>query len=186
MWMVNPKFLCKKHLLGEHGELHKFRPTFEKQHNINGRLSPKVQIEPLSMQSRHNQLACEMLLRGMNHNSPYEQPNLSYLTPQQVRATVNVLEAKEDLISRCSECAKRFKKYSNFVTPLRMPKYGVYWWAYNDLTELLNLNVNEEVNTSFGGTYRIVARYDNVIVVDVASPEGIQEPVTIFIGKAND
>jgi hypothetical protein len=25
MWMIDPVLLCRKHLLGEHGEIHKFR-----------------------------------------------------------------------------------------------------------------------------------------------------------------
>ena len=37
MWMIHPKFLCKKHLIGEHGEIHKFRPSFVKGHKIEGR-----------------------------------------------------------------------------------------------------------------------------------------------------
>ena len=28
MWMLNPELLCKKHLLGAHGELHKHRTQF--------------------------------------------------------------------------------------------------------------------------------------------------------------
>ncbi|MFW6247177.1 MAG: hypothetical protein ACOC22_03345 [bacterium] len=30
MWGINPELLCKKHLLGEHGEIHKHRYNFVK------------------------------------------------------------------------------------------------------------------------------------------------------------
>ena len=70
MWMIEPKRLCNKHLLGEHGELHKFIPSFTKKHRIDNRVSPVVQIELTSYQSRHDELANEMIDRGMNHKSP--------------------------------------------------------------------------------------------------------------------
>lgn len=100
MWMINPRTLCRKHLLGEHGEIHKHRHNFVKQHRMDGRAG---QIEPLAMQSRHDELAEEMLRRGYNHKSPFEQPDVSYL-PLMV---VDKEEAKRDLFNRCKECKKR-------------------------------------------------------------------------------
>ena len=46
MWGIDAKLLCKKHLIGEHGEIHKHRHNFVKQHKITKRISPIVQIEP--------------------------------------------------------------------------------------------------------------------------------------------
>ena len=60
MWMVNPKILCRKHLLGEHGEIHKHRHNFVKQHSITKRIE-LGQIEPSSMESRHDELVKEMI-----------------------------------------------------------------------------------------------------------------------------
>ena len=57
MWMIEPKGLCDKHLLGEHGELHKFIPSFVKKYRIDNRVAPVVQIELTSYQSRHDELA---------------------------------------------------------------------------------------------------------------------------------
>lgn len=107
MWMLPPETMCQKHLLGEHGEIHKHRHNFVKHHSIAGRLSPVVQIEPASMQSRHDELASEMLLRGMNHQSPYEQPDISYLPKDQQNAKVDRDKSINDLKLRCVECAKR-------------------------------------------------------------------------------
>lgn len=107
MWMVDTKILCKKHLLGEHGEIHKHRHNFVKTHRIDGRIFPQVQIEPMSMKSRHDELAKEMLCRGMNHNSPYEMPDLSYLPDTHRFAKVDVKLSLNDLLNRCPECVKR-------------------------------------------------------------------------------
>lgn len=105
MWMVNPKTLCRKHLLGEHGEIHKHRHNFVKGHSIEGR---RGQIDPVNMGTRHDELAEEMVRRGFNHNSPYEQPDLSAydLTGH----GVNKAESLADLHGRCEDCLKRFNE----------------------------------------------------------------------------
>lgn len=107
MWMVNPEVLCNKHLLGEHGEIHKHRHNFVKQHSISKRVSPVVQIEPQSMGSRHDMLAEEMLHRGMNHQSPFIQPSISYLPIGEQQAVVDIKNSLNDLSNRCPECAKK-------------------------------------------------------------------------------
>jgi hypothetical protein len=104
MWMVNPTILCRKHLLGEHGEIHKFRHSFVKHHKMDGRLV-EPQIEPYSMQSRHDELAKEMKRRGMNHNSPYVQPDVSHLPNRRVHRT----ESLSLLLDRCPICKQRLK-----------------------------------------------------------------------------
>ena len=109
MFMLNPKLLCRNHLLGEHSELHKHRHIFEKHHSIAGRISPIVLIEPESMKSRHDELAIEMLARGYNHQSPYEQPDLSHLSDDQRYAKVDLEYNLKDLYNRCSECKNKIK-----------------------------------------------------------------------------
>lgn len=104
MWMVDPTLLCRKHLLGEHGEIHKHRHNFVKKHSISGRMRPVIQIEPRSMQSRHDALAQEMTRRGYNHNSAYEQPDISHLSDFERNATVDVQASLRDLRCRCELC----------------------------------------------------------------------------------
>ena len=105
MWMINPQMLCNKHLLGEHGELHKFIPSFRKKYRIDNRVSPVVQIELSSYQSRHDELATEMLSRGMNHKSPLpELPDFSYLPQHQYEAKVDKNISIKDLKDRCENC----------------------------------------------------------------------------------
>lgn len=110
MWMVSPTLLCDKHLLGEHGEIHKHRHNFVKGHRIDGRVSPKAQIEPMAMGSRHDELAREMETREMNHESPYEMPDLSYLPAPHMEATVDVEESLKELAGRCPACRERIER----------------------------------------------------------------------------
>jgi hypothetical protein len=113
MWMINPSLLCNKHLIGEHGEIHKHRHVFEKQYSVSGRISPVVQIQPQDMEKRHNELAKEMISRGFNHNSPYTQPDISYLPEKDRYAKVNLRQSKKDLMQRCFECNQRIQKRIN-------------------------------------------------------------------------
>jgi hypothetical protein len=103
MWMISPSMLCRKHLLGEHGEIHKHRHNFVKRHNMNGR---KGQIFPSLMGARHEELVEEMIRRGYNHASPYDQPDVDYLgdfPPPDIEAN------KKDLCGRCEECNKNIR-----------------------------------------------------------------------------
>jgi len=104
MWMIDPKKLCRKHLLGEHGEIHKHRHNFVKHHRIDGRLLPIVQIQPADMSKRHDELAEEMLRRGYNHQSPYDQPDISYLAEWKQQSKVDLLISEKDLCKRCKQC----------------------------------------------------------------------------------
>lgn len=104
--------MCDTHLLGEHGEIHKHRHNFVKQHKIDGRLFPVVQVEPRSMESRHDQLVEEMVHRGFNHRSPFEQPCVDYLG-KKADSKVDLDISLEDLIDRCPKCKER---YENAIT----------------------------------------------------------------------
>ena len=112
MWMLDPKCLCNKHLIGEHGELHKHRHNFVKQHNIDGRIKPVVQIEPASMGTRHEELAKEMLSRGINHRSPYTMPDISYLPDNKRFVKVDLAVSMIDLTKRCSVCTSKIQNNS--------------------------------------------------------------------------
>lgn len=65
------------------------------------------QIEPAAMKARHDILADEMLRRKYNHQSPYEQPDISYLPENQQKFKVNVDYSLKDLFSRCPDCLAR-------------------------------------------------------------------------------
>lgn len=108
MWMVDSKILCRKHLLGEHFEIEKHRHCFVKKHNMSKRVYLN-QIVPLRMEERHNELVREMLRRGYKHNSPYKQPDVSYLGFEVLLCPFDYKSALEDLLNRCPECKKRFE-----------------------------------------------------------------------------
>lgn len=105
--MINPALLCKKHLLGEHGEIHKHRHNFVKGHSIEGR---RGQIEPDKMEERHGELASEMIRRKMDHKSPYVQPDLSGYSLKGF--TVDTKASIDELIKRCPECRMRIELIS--------------------------------------------------------------------------
>ena len=104
MWMVNPRLMCDKHLLGEHGELHKFMPSWGKQHSITGR---EGAIEPRAYVQRHDDLAHEMTRRGMSHKSPIRPPDFSYLPVDQQVWQVSIVDSHEMLINRCPDCQEK-------------------------------------------------------------------------------
>jgi hypothetical protein len=105
MWMIDPTLMCNQHLLGEHGEIHKHRHNFEKKHNMTGRMAFPSQIDPHIQEERHNIIAKEMVKRGMNHKSPYIQPDTSYLPKAEIDLEYNIV----DLYCRCPGCAERME-----------------------------------------------------------------------------
>ena len=115
LWMIDPSLLCNHHLLGEHSEIHKHRHVFVKHYSITGRIFPIVQIEPASMEIRHNEIEAEMQRRGFNHNSPYEQPDISYLPAEQQNAKVDLDYNLKDLCNRCEKCRERIDSKNNLT-----------------------------------------------------------------------
>jgi hypothetical protein len=105
--MVDPKLLCRKHLLGEHSELHKFIPSFKKRTSVAGRIG---HIELSKYKERHDALATEMLNRGHEHRSPLEAPDFSYLPKKDYEATVDKEASLKELCKRCDECRKNIKR----------------------------------------------------------------------------
>lgn len=120
MWMIDPKLLCNKHLIGEHGEIHKFKHSFEKEHNMSKRIE-LGQIEPSKMQYRHDVVAEEMLKRGMNHKSPYKMPDISYIKTSLLIKSVDIDKNIIELASRCENCYKKInnEKEKHHDNPLQ-------------------------------------------------------------------
>jgi len=107
MWGVNPRFLCRKHLLGEHSEMHQEVGTLEN-HQYGRKIveghAKKKQVDTSLIKERHDKLAGEMEERGMNHDSPLEYEDRVDL------GSINREKNLEDLQARCSECRKRINK----------------------------------------------------------------------------
>ena len=100
MWNIEPSLLCRKHLLGEHVEMHMFAGTIKKGISITGYLENGL-VDPSTILARHEVLAKEMVELGYNHNSPLDFP----LTLES--AVVDVEANRDDLRKRCPECKKR-------------------------------------------------------------------------------
>lgn len=98
--MVDPKILCRNHLLGEHHETHMFVGTINKGINITGYIDGKL-LEVHSLRSRHDSLVLEMKCRGYNHNSPLAE--FDSFESGSICVEDNLIE----LQSRCEECKRR-------------------------------------------------------------------------------
>ena len=112
MWIgITANEMCRQHLLGLHGELHKFLPSWKKRVSIAGRIADN-QMECGSYKARHDEVAAEMTARGFNHASPLEQPDFSYLPLDHQTLTVSATGKAANrvkLMHRCIECARRMK-----------------------------------------------------------------------------
>ena len=98
MWGVDPSILCRKHLLGEHVEMHIFAGTIKKGISIQGYIE-KGLVNPRQIKDRHDALAEEMGHRGYNHQSHLEL-DCSDLPEHEIDIATNTL----DLKNRCREC----------------------------------------------------------------------------------
>ena len=99
MWLVDPKKMCRKHLLGEHVELHMLVGSINKNKSIQGFIDLGL-IAPSMIKIRHEQLVEEMTRRGYNHQSPIEQPDCTDIPD----GLVNPFRNKEELKRRCKDC----------------------------------------------------------------------------------
>ena len=100
MWLVDPQVMCRKHLLGEHVEMHMLVGTIARGKSLAGYVA-KGLIDTTQIQSRHDALAQEMLARGYKHKSPLVVP------PVEAMGHVDSLASIKELARRCELCASR-------------------------------------------------------------------------------
>lgn len=112
MWMVNPRVMCRQHLLGEHVEHHMFVGSINKGLAMTGYIEKNL-LEPMSLSDRHAALVEEMERRGYNHKSPLPPADIDYLPFSEKFAKVDIQSAQEDLRSRCPECAALMTEEEN-------------------------------------------------------------------------
>jgi len=100
-WNINPTLLCDQHLHCEHKEMHQAAGSINAGRSVKGH-TERGQLNPETIDARHDELAEEMLDRGMNHASPlpdYEWDGES--------VEIDVEDNRKDLAERCEDCAER-------------------------------------------------------------------------------
>ena len=110
MWMVNPRIMCRQHLLGEHVEIHMFVGTLNRGKTVKGYLE-KGLLEVHNMYSRHEELVEEMKRRGYNHCSSMDE---KWRTVEKL-GTIDQDKNLEELLRRCSRCKRKYleEKHAN-------------------------------------------------------------------------
>jgi len=127
-WHVNCKHLCNKHLLGEHVEHHMFRSIIARGMSTEGYIADGLLV-PGTLQSRHDQVAKEMLDRGMKHTSPFELLEADRYLPIDRVAKFDVEANYKELARRCPDCRERIEEscYREFV--IGIPEGGDFYRA---------------------------------------------------------
>lgn len=106
MWMVDPKVLCRQHLLGEAREMHTLAGIILHNKRLSGtKYITTGLVEVHNIKKRHDELAKEMTSRGYCHKSPL--PEVQLWTEGHVDSNANLIELRR----RCPECEKRQKNF---------------------------------------------------------------------------
>ena len=113
MWMVDPQVMCRKHLLGEHVELHMLAGHLARNRSIAGFVRNNC-VQPSSIGRRHAALSLEMSRRGYRHASPLKQPTAH--AHNKVR--VDQVLAQAELIRRCPDCLARYANLQRSIERL--------------------------------------------------------------------
>jgi len=106
MWLVDPTIMCRKHLLGEHLELHMFIGILRKRVSIKGYIQHDL-LEPSSIFIRHIELVAEMFARGYKHNSPITDDMsqlLEYLSEEEREHRIDRESSYTRLLTSCYIC----------------------------------------------------------------------------------
>lgn len=106
MWLVDPRIMCRQHLLGEHVELHMLIGSLRKGTSVQGYIDDGL-VDLLQIKSRHDELVVEMKRRGYNHKSPTK----AYKTQVRKRyhrntGSVDTVANVRELARRCDECLR--------------------------------------------------------------------------------
>lgn len=113
VWDVPPAYLCRKHLLGEHRELHGLWNILTK-HKAKGGYSKHPETlrwvgREKALFNRHEALVVEMARRGYKHLSPIDK-RLAKGKAKQDRFINTVREQREILKNKTCECPLDVRK----------------------------------------------------------------------------
>ncbi|UCF58765.1 MAG: hypothetical protein JSV15_06875 [Candidatus Bathyarchaeota archaeon] len=105
--MVDPRIMCRQHLLGEHAEIHMFIGTISRGNSVKGYLDKNL-LEVHSLCNRHDELVREMKRRNYRHYSAISKK----WKQTKMIGSIDREENLEQLISRCSRCREGCKRIS--------------------------------------------------------------------------
>ena len=110
MRTVNVKYLCMKHLLIEHRDLHGFAGIIKKKYSLTNHVKRGV-LEPLNIVKRHEQIIIEMLRRGYHHYSPLFLPKeiIKKLPESILYASINKEKDQNELFAGSEKCSDRYR-----------------------------------------------------------------------------
>ncbi len=111
MWMMDPRGMCRKHLLGEHVECHMIAGSLIKRKQLDGFVDKNC-LEIKSLGSRHRALSQEMVRRGYNHASPMPEWIRFEASEKVLSSRVDRPAALKELHGRCPECKRLAGKIS--------------------------------------------------------------------------
>lgn len=109
MWMVDPRIMCRQHLLGEHCELHMMVANIRLGRSIEGFIRINA-IEPQSIKRRHDEIVVEMDRRKMHHKSP-----LDFSTELYMDVAIDRIASLKLLTERCPRCAEMARMITTLV-----------------------------------------------------------------------
>lgn len=107
MWNVPPAWMCRKHLLGEHVEMHMFLGSLRNGIDLKGYIQGGL-VEVSNIIPRHNLLVREMKRRGYNHQTSMQKDQFDDFDAYRLgNGFVDVSRSVSDLIERCDQCRER-------------------------------------------------------------------------------
>lgn len=99
--------MCRRHLLGEHVELHMFVGSINQGTRM-GRYVTEGLLEFDSLRPRHAALVAEMKRRGYRHESPLPKCRA---IPKAERVRIDRGKSLGELVNRCKECQVNYISY---------------------------------------------------------------------------
>ena len=99
---IDPARLCRKHLLGQHVEMHMAAGHLKRGRRL-GKLYDEGWIDPGRIREYHDKSAGEMLRRGYRHDSPLDWIDGKPCGNQ------DAARHMAELTGRCRECKRRIE-----------------------------------------------------------------------------
>jgi len=101
-WKLPPKMMCRKHLLGNHVELHMAIGSMRRGRSLAGHIA-LGQLEVHNIVKHHGRIAQEMLARGYQHLSPMGPAEAKLLWRE---GRIDRAKSRQDICRRCPECRR--------------------------------------------------------------------------------